>query len=187
MVFIVACWTSWSYIRTCHSSLQMVIKRENIITDQDYSHIIIIHVPREPKALQIFYFWSLKSITSGSKLALIGLGKKITGRQAPDEYSRYSEDKYKYIVIFSSIILQICICKHSLQSLPWMLRGYSKMVFLRSGRADVATATSKDDPPKNNQWQLWRAPSRWISWAWAWANFNGNLVILFGINFLTKV
>ena len=127
MVLIVTCWTSWSYIRTCHLSLQMVIKRENIITDQDYSHNIIIHVPRGPKALQIFYFWSLKSITSGSKLALIGLGKKITGRQAPDEYSRYSEDKYKYIVIFSSINLQICICKHSLQSLPWgMLRGIFK-------------------------------------------------------------
>ena len=126
MVLIVTCWTSWSYIRTCHLSLQMVIKRENIITDQDYSHNIIIHVPRGPKALQIFYFWSLKSITSGSKLALIGLGKKITGRQAPDEYSRYSEDKYKYIVIFSSINLQICICKHSLQSLPWMLRGVFK-------------------------------------------------------------
>ena len=151
MVLIVACWTSWSYIRTCHSSLQMVIKRENIITDQDYSHNIIIHVPRGPKALQIFYFWSLKSITSGSKLALIGLGKKITGRHDPDEYSRYSEDNYKYIVIFSSINLQICICKHSLQSLPWMLRGVFKngLFTVRLSRCsnNIATATSKDDSP----------------------------------------
>ena len=149
MVFIVACWTSWSYIRTCHSSLQMVIKRENINTDQDYSHNIIIHVPRGPKALQIFYFWSLKSITSGSKLALIGLGKKITGRQAPDEYSRYSEDKYKNIhCIFSlqptyKYVFASIHCNHFLGSLG----GYSKMIFLRSGWADVATATSKDDPP----------------------------------------